>query len=408
MGVFTYDHGLVTVDEAVRAQSIYWFVQNWEPLDQVDTAFDPAFSLGQKDMLALIESWVGQLSSEDGLDPVPMRLAKEPAKWAVMSFLQKGIRRGEPSWVYEAVSILHNSGLSDTAWRRLAVIGMEDLGLAALPVLAVCVAVVTKQVEVPEGLGWDLLYQVSKAMAESHQDRSLCDITGIGLARSDRYREATKDLKGMDATDWREVVIDRQEAVCRRVRSYQHLAQYSKNSGFLAQAEQTLRTPSLVRYVAHNYKIACKDPMWAALPVMWDLATLGGVKAEQVEVTSSPMVASMPSCVFDMFSYDGKRAFNYFKKSSALAKAFFSEHTDTENNMLGYAVFAVEGGNLASSLSFPMRDEIGYETLVDDFESVGLSIGEASELCTIVSEDLGLLDKARKAVIKDNLIEKMS
>ena len=72
-------------------------------------------------------------------DHVPEGQPMTLSPWVAMSLLQKAVRRGRSDLALRAAATLLRDA-PDRLWRRLGVIGFEDVGLGSLPTLGLTVA----------------------------------------------------------------------------------------------------------------------------------------------------------------------------------------------------------------------------------------------------------------------------
>jgi hypothetical protein len=373
----------------------------------VDHVFDRNNVPPIADTAALIQDWANELQGTEQPEIIPYKLVHGNAKWAILSLLQKAIRRSEPEWARVALSVCFNSGLASTAWRRLCIIGMEDCGLGCMPATMIALAMVNKKLVIAPELEFDLAMAVALMMVHNTKDRTLCDIACVLEYKQPRLQAISEPLADLGPDDWAKIMQEEQSSIMLRVLAHQKLAKKKAASDLLWQAYRDMKLPASVLYCCLGHQEMAKDPMWTGLPIAWELATRGNISEDKMAIQPSAEVVDLPGCVFDMFVSDGKRAMSYFKKSYAPIGDFLKAHPEATADALSYAVFEAEGGCLERSLAYPDRDHIAVETLEDGFGSVGLTIEAAAELVELVSNGLVELDKVRQKVITSPIIEKV-
>ena len=124
-----------------------------------------------------------------GIQPLPCD------RWVAMSALQKAIRRGQVETAKRAVRTLLVTGKVEAVWKRLLIIGFEDIGLGSLDaLLMVCAlasekairaeyeselaaldAVVIELCQAPKDRSADLLYSIAKFDPALSGFRSMLD-----------------------------------------------------------------------------------------------------------------------------------------------------------------------------------------------------------------------------------------
>lgn len=361
---------------------------------------------GKGNAAQVLNEWVDMLAGSETLEVMPLQLIYEPAKWAIMSMLQKSIRRSREDWAQIAVSAMANSNMMGTVWSRLGVICLEDLGLGGIPALATVCAIQSGNVKIPEGLEVDVAMSVVKMMIHAVKDRSACDVASITMGQGERMLTLREELAGKLPVELACVMADRDQPIIARVLAHKSLVGKMKQEPYglqLQAAYDAMGTPNIVRYCVTGYKSQHKDLMWAGLPVLWDVAVQSEVGVDTHDVSDYTDVLGIPSCCYDMFTSDGKRAMAYFRKACEPVLEFFGDKTEWQDQM-GYAVFAAEGGNLDRSVSYEQRDHVAYEALTEEFLSVDLTMDRAAEISHLVAENLDGLNKARKRVIEKSPI----
>jgi hypothetical protein len=357
--------------------------------------------LGNTDLI--IRDWVDVVSSEmSGLHLADVCLVHNKAQWGALSYMQKGIRRSEKDWCYIAASGLTRSALLSMVWRRLAVIGMEDLGLCGLHATALTLHAINRT-DLTEQQEIRLLRGVLLMMAQAVKDRSVMDVASAISCKATTTTEVSDYVDKLSVDDLLDGFTDQNFGLIYRTLCHRKLLRHKYHDDLHA-AYQEIALPQLHRYVIAKYRELKKFTIDEALPVVWDVATRSEPTVKHNHVSKVVWCGDAPSCCYDMFTSDGKRAMSYFRKANSEVKNFFDGRlVEDFHNQFGYGLFAVDGGILDRSLHFAGRDTLAYETLVEEFSSVGMSALEAIQLGDIIEKHLDEYNAIRKKLITSNL-----
>lgn len=334
--------------------------------------------------------------------PVPLAtLADENAKWPAMSMLQKAVRRSQPAWAWHAASALRNAGQTKMLWRRLAVIALEDVGLGGLLPLCLTLRVLETEEWINHDFRFEVAWGVIELLLHADKDRSMCDIGSVMEVKRPRLQLLRGSLP-TTGPELKQVAVDPEQPIMARVMAHRKLAVTQRLQEDRWDLYSTLKLPAVVLYAVANYVRFHKDDMWAALPIIWDLAASSNELAvdKSAGQLDAPLIGGVPSVALDMFTYHGKRAMARLVGRVPQLHHFVTSHPAMTEDALGFALFAVEGGELSSSFRYDRREEIQIETLTDEFESVGLSLAEAAELCDMMYEHLPTLQECRAQTVQ--------
>ena len=116
---------------------------------------------------------------QGGIQPLPCD------RWVAMSALQKAIRRGQVETAKRAVRTLLVTGKVEAVWKRLMIIGFEDIGLGSIDALLMVCALASEKIiraEYESEMG--ALDAVVVALCKAPKDRSADLLYSI---RNDSY-----------------------------------------------------------------------------------------------------------------------------------------------------------------------------------------------------------------------------
>jgi len=255
-------------------------------------------------------------------DAPPNSFPDLPDKWIALSLLQKAIRRGDAPQALRAASYLYQLDYS-VLWRRLVVIGWEDIGVgnSDLCFMTTCVAGSKKWREANGG-DWYYAAYLTTAMCHSIKDRSTDDLMMVALhdPQYELERESYCDLQFGDLLS---IVHDQKEVLTRRVIAAWYLAG-TQSYGFEGLRR---RKGDVQRYFACIEPSLCQERITSLcrigvsrsrtvlpvfIPTFWrNLAQADLLPFVADGEISEHSLAGIPRYVFDGFTRAGKR---YLKK----------------------------------------------------------------------------------------------
>lgn len=114
-------------------------------------------------------------------DVPPHNYRKLPDQWIALSLLQKAIRRGQERQALRAAAYLYKLNYR-MLWRRLVVIGWEDIGLGNPDLcFTVTAAAGSKRWREDNGGDWAFAAYLTSAMCQSIKDRTTDDLMMVAL-----------------------------------------------------------------------------------------------------------------------------------------------------------------------------------------------------------------------------------
>lgn len=284
-------------------------------------------------------------------------------KWLTTSALQKCIRRGHTDlaerYARSAVRID-----ADHAFRRLAVIALEDVGLGDLKLTSATLAVLGDKRRRfrlgEERLAGLLARKLSRAV----KSRLACEM----LSTVEYDRDATSAAAHARHLEEAELItIIAREEFASTVQMISLLLLYGTKrltsraipnaDGFgvhsVLRLLTEMRVPLIFHYIVRNALRRCRDNL--ALPFVligslpladWEMTVA------RDDISPAPMIGPYPSFAYDMHTRTGRAAIQRFKTHfrPVLEKAGVT-------NASNY-VFAVEGGLLNQRLSHPIFDQL--------------------------------------------------
>ena len=359
-------------------------------------------------------------------------IKNENHKWRAVSALQKAIRRGNVLTALRMANGLH--GLDwEYVWRRMAVIAIEEIGVADIVLVASVVWVSGKRSWREQNGGClNYLYLLVERMARSVKDRSVCDLVCWADWAPDFADKRAEYFSGVLSFDWRRAALtDPDNYLADRMLAAWSIAGTAKCRGENVAEGHDGSFPALMQvWAAHGpvelpaaVRLICAmgagktgDAMPVAYPLVYEMAkrtddhrTTGhgpGIGWRPDELVQLPPMGNYPSEAFDQYCREGKRAIRYFNKACAPVAEFLTHDCKlAEDDATGrytvtsILVFRAEGAQVDRRLVFD-----GARDLFDLAElALNRSQGVPGVLndyaMALVRDNLDSLHHARKVVL---------
>ena len=325
-------------------------------------------------------------------------------KWVLSSNLQKSIRRGLSVTAIEtAIKLLAID--PRYFWRRLLVIAYEDVGFANIGQCYDLLKFFRREAAHSQ-LGPDRVaaYFV-EALAKSCKSRSLCDAIAM-LEFNVRLEELEKPWFGMSDDEIVSAISCTENSTTSRVAALRHICGYTENSKGVYRSITPAR-PELMLEVCRRLELtemettlfisgqSVSDSLNIPIPLVSKLARGGSqeCQAEQVFEGKDGILFA----AFDRHTRAGKNCFNRFAQDVDAVREFFQRQPSKLDpvSVIGVAVFIVEGSCLNRWVVFPQSNDLRQAFEQNFIERVGVTGDSASQLLTIVRENLSILNAIR-------------
>jgi len=343
-------------------------------------------------------------------NPNPENIPKTTDKWVLASNLQKSIRRGLiDNAAGTAIKLV--SVDAKYFWRRLLVIAYEDIGVSAIPLCHELLKTFRREA-LRRDLGAErVAAYFAETLANSRKSRSLCDAIAM-LEFNVRLSEIEKRGFALTDSQLTNVICSADEPMLDRVAALRHICGYRENT-YGSYRMITPARPDLMREVCNALALSetettlflsgqnTSESMNVALPVVIQLA-----RGEQHDKQSSQNFEGTDGLLYatlDRHTRIGKRCFAKFAKEISPATEFFQKHPDLKPvDVLGVAVFIIEGSQLDHWVTFPESDDLRQTFERNFLEHTGLTGAAANELLTITSTNLPSLNRIRAEALKQD------
>jgi hypothetical protein len=317
------------------------------------------------------EGWVSLCNGLRDYQPPSKSLTITPErKWELVSAFQKSIRRGDMQMALSLVSAMDSLGEYSYWWRRVCVVGLEDVGLADDTLAAFVVA--CSSVFTPKktgSKGYDVIcYLVEKLCDLPNRSRIYCSYAVIepGATKGELPELTMEDKEIVSA------ILERNAIV--RAGGTPWLAWQKKNDW---------RAAGLVKYVGLR------------LPL--EMTTV------KTPVPPYKIIHDLPSCAYDMYTRTGLRVLHRLVrgvKGAEPIREFFRQNTVKDaHRALGEALFFEEGGRIRGELIYPALSCLEQRVFAHQF---GLPLESWLHLRVLVGRALkvGVIDRVREEVLQ--------
>lgn len=278
-------------------------------------------------------------------------------KWLTTSALQKCIRRGLPDHAerYARSSVRIDS---DHAFRRMAIIALEDVGLGDLRLVAGALAILGDKRRRQRVGEERLAALMAKQMSKAVKSRLACEMLSIADYDPDTTSFADT-LRSKSAHSLiEEIKVDefgstRQIVACLLLHGTLRLATRNMPAldgvgfGGLSKLMTAQRAPLILHYIVRRGLSRCRDSL--AIPYALITSQISELEfsVAQTLLPAPRMIGSYPSFAYDMHTRAGRTAI----KSCAVNFTDCLGRLGVKN--VGNLVFVLEGGRLDKRLQHP-------------------------------------------------------
>ncbi len=282
------------------------------------------------------------------VDEPPRFPADANHRWRLASAMQKSIRRGHTHCATKVAVMLHSID-PQYAWRRLAIIAMED-----------CFG-----------------------------DPLACALT-LEANRSFRFRQRLGELQTLAAivTGLSECVKSRAltDSLVKRGKGYH----YPSAKELKAHA-QLQEAPWLVTYLALRGTVHAK--LGYEVPRVWPMLADAEVVEREPDPFGDELISGLPAAAYcGLYTSEGQRTMRYLAKCPP-----FRLYRPPQ---IGLALWFVEGAFLDRSLASADLASLELQAKLMDWNSVDADAAQAVELVELITRHRELVNRVRKNVLR--------
>lgn len=323
--------------------------------------------------------------------------------WSASSLLQKAIRRGEAILTQHALSALYRYR-GQAVWRRLAIIALEDVGIADPDLVWDCVRLATDPTE-RASRSFDALAELTIRLASAPKDRSADYVfSGATLLET-----AQADRQDFDTWDWSaklEIATADLEPVTRRavsalsactvVKGEQELVD-DKAARLFASEFPNVPDPLLKSAMALTGRHS--HPFGLMLVLMWSQYefTGGACGYSNPPLPHVEYADGIPLYTFDKHTAVGKRAIAKLVEANGPVREMLRQHVPEQKwtSVAEIAAFYADAAPLACRLEWFSSELLEYGGFIADMEAAGCPMAGASSVLECIRSNLTHLNQLR-------------
>ncbi len=317
---------------------------------------------------ALFEYVLIEFAAELAARPVPPINPLPCDRWIARSCLQKAVRRGQSELAQRALANLFEYDRRST-WRHIAIIALEDVGVANVEVLARIIAAQRdRKWRQSRGGDWSVMAELVRQMAESNHCQAACDLLLRAIndpaLETQRATALEMDLGplAIELWDTSAAIETRAIAALAMGGGLADRQQHKDRCAVFDILSEASRSTHVVATCRSAWKLS-RNPMAFLLPLAWEKWV---ASEHYVANDAMPSVASLngvPGYSLDQFTRIGNsisRAFvgsdDNLRKMLIDAKIPPAAHSRT----IGDLLFLIEGGMLANRVIWPDADRLRH------------------------------------------------
>jgi hypothetical protein len=325
-------------------------------------------------------------------------------RWLLASCLQKSIRRGlVPNAEATAIRLLGIDG--QYFWRRLLVIGFEDVGHGDIGLVHDLLKTFRREALHRELGQVVVATYFAHELARACKSRSLCDALAM-LEFSIRRNEYERQCFKLSDEQLLTAACDASTPVMDRIAALRHVSGYRVVAHGMYQSGTPART-ELMREVCRRLELSeietrlflsgqgVSDSMNIPLPLVGQIYRAGQQAEQQTELRFQGKHGILYASL-DRHVRVGKKCFARLAREVQAVREFFARHPALNPvAALGGAVFIVEGAVLDRRLVFDGADSLRRQFNQSFLEYVGVAPDDHDELLSLVKINLRRLNRIR-------------
>ena len=338
----------------------------------------------------------------------PLEQTNLPDQWIALSLLQKAIRRGDEGQALRAASYLYQMDYR-VLWRRLVVIGWEDIGVGNPDLCFVVTAAGgSKRWREANGGDWHTAAYLTIAIARSIKDRSTDDL--MMVAQHDpRYANERETYYDLQFGSLLSIVHDADIELPRRIIAAWYMAgtqSYGfeglrRRKGDVERYFQCLEDELCFEHVSALCRIGVsrsRTVLPAFIPTFWRLYASGEYLSFVADVEiSEHSLKGIPRYVFDGFTRAGKRYLKKLAREHEPLKQFLAEAAPPSERdaIVREMYFRIESALCDKRLDWSVgrearrrADEVGFGLASESFNAGKIILRQALSEKPMTEADL--------------------
>ena len=329
-------------------------------------------------------------------EPLPI------SRWVAASLLQKAIRRGRLDLALRAASTLLAVD-EKRLWRRLALIGAEDVGLGDIVAVGLATAAfVSKGRRAEFGDDWVIACCLVSRLAAANKCRAtddlalICEVhpacVDLRLELQEKPTEALIDIILSSTMPFLDRAVALSCALGGPSRSKQRTARRHRAEDVFAAFAESGWSGSLTALARRSY-FTTGELLGPYLLLLSREFTLPGIiRADSLPVEAA--VGPVPGWAYDQFSHEGRQALLRFLQSGAPSALWLKANLLAKWRLpvLGHLLFRIEGGRVNLRLRWPLAEKLRRDA---DLFCSGHGCPDSGEVLRLLWGDLPVLNQIR-------------
>lgn len=326
-------------------------------------------------------------------------------KWLLSSAMQKSIRRRNTEQAVQSAINLHHVD-KRMLWRRLPIIALEDVGLGDVGAVSETLAISASTVWRNRIGDLNAAVYAVRRLSEAIKNRTCTDAYIVADKWSGCLSQR-QALSGMEENELVDVLRDKHQPITMRVLALwliagtdrypsDHLPEREGDLSLAVELMKEMNAPVPIIQTCIQHLKKSMYPLALLTPLMFD--AFGNCGGEEVEnaIPEAECVNDLPLYALDgLYTRDGKACVRQWQKVSPALKPFSVQS-------IALALFWVEGAVLDREWQCPPFQELYELSKRADFEEVGCSEQQQSEIIHAVKREMPLLMEIRKAYLSEN------
>jgi hypothetical protein len=287
-------------------------------------------------------------------------------------------------------------------WRRLALIGAEDVGLGDIAAVGHATAALTGKTRRAElGDDWTVASCIVARLTNANKCRAADDISLVCAAHPSTI-DRRIELQALPTDALIDIVLGTESFVERALalycalggqrRSKERVGRRHKAEDVFTAFAESGWSGSLTALARRSY-LATGEMLAPFLVLLSrELKEPPVVRADALPAESG--AGTIPVWAFDMFSHEGRKALLRFLQGASPCALWFKVNVSAKwrLSLLGHLLFRLEGGRVNSRIRWPLADHLRREA---DLHCSGPAFPDVSEALRLLWADMPALNAIR-------------
>src|SRR5271166_654229 len=358
----------------------------------------PSCSRGQQSLQSDLRKFLVAETKDLDTSELPKPVLKSKSdKYRGYSAMQKAIRRGDSLLGWRAAHALHASGDGSSMWRRLMVVGLEDVGIGDPYGAALVLLAVTDKALRAEVGDLKLIWYFVQRFAAAPKSRDLCDLDvwcEIGGHLDNPIGEMLwmggEQLVNLAANP-NDAFVNRLAAVYRLSGKFPKVTPHGNppvDKG-LRHFHKAVQLPPLFRYISTKGMGWAQSAMAMIMPLQWQMFCASHTAAAGCDPFGQYLdevkIGGVYAASLDKHTWAGKAAIGKFCSHPSIQKWFEAHPWVDAKKSMERAVFYVEGAVLVPRLAYVGAGRLFWDILKDKLKTNGFkTFAEGMEFYKLV------------------------